>query len=483
MTFESFIWRENYTCRNPLTYEWIMGRMRACVEVAQHLGRWYYGAHASTSVAHLSSRDCACNGADVVGFPTRAEAIAAGLAYCLEFFKSPGVKASRLQVLRDAYTHTGGFDFDRHLPTPIQDIMNVETEQIIETTEKRGNGETDNHGPSQPIELMADRFLASGGIGMGTLEPDVVQRRAEAGARVDEYLAGKTKINMDAQDIQDGKEDPSTPAPINQYDLAVAEPEELFPVAKADFSKTNVLSTGGKQLSCHDIKKAIHDELDQEVYYRRQSAIHDLRAGVLFHIYRMSLGIGNTGFWSECEVEFKIGRSTVSKKMRLAAIWAKEAGASSEVLMQLAEAADLNDKDHPAVQLAFDFIGTNTITDLYRKYKLVSNGPRGGVVTPVDPETGRLQRAARRTKAEIERMEFEIGAKAWIERMLDAGEKALSMEFDGARVWDLATDDQLESLRGYAQDIQAGIVASQGRRREARGRKGERAKGRGNNHG
>lgn len=253
--------------------------------------------------------------------------------------------------------------------------------------------------------------------------------------------------------------------------LAIVEPSKLTLNTTSnpeDFSNGSGVLINQQQISCHDLKKALHEELDAEAEYRRRSAIHALRAGVLFHLFRQSMGITQSNFWAECEREFRVDKSTVSKKMRLAVQWAKEKGATEEQIMALAQAAELSDSTNPALQLAFDFIGDQTTTDLYCKYGMVNPPrPRGGMVTPRNPETGALDRAPRRTLEEIAQADFDAAAMGWIGRAKDLGLEAVGFNYKGAHYWDKASDDDLELIRGYLADIKDGIVCSQGRRKAA----------------
>ena len=275
-----------------------------------------------------------------------------------------------------------------------------------------------------------------------------------------------TKPTMDqAIEAPTKTETPQTQA------LAIVEPTPLARYStpdREDYSNGSGLLHVQQQISCHDLKKALHEELDAEAEYRRRSAIHALRAGVLFHLFRQSMGITQSNFWAECEREFRVDKSTVSRKMRLAVQWAKEKGATEEQIMALAQAAELGDSTNPALQLAFDFIGELTTTDLYRKYGMVNPPrPRGGVVTPRNPDTGALERAPRRTLEEIAQADFDSQAVAWIGRAIELGQQGVAVAYKGAHMWDTATDDDLEMIRGYLADIKDGIVCSQGRRKAA----------------
>lgn len=200
--------------------------------------------------------------------------------------------------------------------------------------------------------------------------------------------------------------------------------------------------------------------------HRKQSAIWDLRTGVLFQIYRQALGIKGrktrVGFWERAEKRFGVSRQTISRKMRLAAIWAKKQGASEEQIRELAEAANLEDTSIPAVQLAFDWIGDKTTTDLYRENKLVYTEMGGYRETRKDGSP----RAPRRTNMQIERENFEIAAQCANHKLRRALIDALTIRGpEGARSWDILNDAALEELKLAAYDLHQGCLASEGRRK------------------
>lgn len=224
-------------------------------------------------------------------------------------------------------------------------------------------------------------------------------------------------------------------------------------------------STVKQQLTCQQVESAIKEQLSAIEFHRKSSAIADLRAGVLFHVYKQLKGKTGETFWRDCESEFSVGRATISRKMRLAVIWAKASGASEDQIFQLTNAADLTDKSSsPAVQLAFDFIGDLTITELYRKHKLIDPAPKGGNITPTDPETGKRMAAPRRTKAELERDAFNLSFKLWWKDSQSVLNKALTEECEGDKLWDLLEDDKLEWLRGSLTEVATKIAATQYRR-------------------
>ena len=223
------------------------------------------------------------------------------------------------------------------------------------------------------------------------------------------------------------------------------------------------------ELTVEQCEEAICKAMFLSEEHRKQSAFWDLRTGVLFQIYKQALNVAGrkyTGFWDKAEKRFGVGRATISKKMRLAAIWAKEQGASEEQIRQLAEAADLEDTSLPAIQMALDFIGDKTTTDLYREHKLVATGPTGGYrPTKADGSP----RADKRTDAEIKRDALEAQGRHlcsstahWIDKtMLLSGPEE-------ERSWDLLDDARLEELKLKAYDFYQGILTSQNRRKALR---------------
>lgn len=136
-----------------------------------------------------------------------------------------------------------------------------------------------------------------------------------------------------------------------------------------------------QHISRETLEKALDLELAAEDYHRQRSAIAALRAGVLFALLKVSMGQGYTGFWKYAEDRFKVNRSTISRKMRLAHQWYVENNINPAQALQLAECTDLDPAHRAAapkaVQLAFDWIGDQTTTDLLRKYKLIDYGPDG----------------------------------------------------------------------------------------------------------
>jgi hypothetical protein len=242
---------------------------------------------------------------------------------------------------------------------------------------------------------------------------------------------------------------------------------EIVPT-DADLDRDTPALDGAKSVyqvntfSVEECETAIAHALAASEEHRRQSAIWDLRAGILLQIYRQSLKVNGrkfTGFWARAEERFRVTRGTISKKMRLAAIWAKENGASPEQQRELAEAADLTDTSLPAVQLAFDWIGERTTTDLYREHGLVSYGPQGGDLSA--HRTGK-----RRTKDEIVRDDFEACAPALCVVAQTSIDKLLAFKGPkGEPAVCLLDDAALERLTLAAHDLHAICVETRNRRK------------------
>lgn len=187
--------------------------------------------------------------------------------------------------------------------------------------------------------------------------------------------------------VCDGRNRSLALTPEKAIELEVVEPTPLL----HGKSVNQVYTFSGPEEIEQDIRVALADE----EAHRRASAVADLRSGVLFFLYKASMGVNGrkyTGFWEACEAKFGVSRMTISKKMRLAVTWAKENGASEEVIHQLAAASAL-DPQNSAVALALNWIGDRTTTDLYRDYGLITYGPKGGDLS--EHRTGK-----RRTKAE-----------------------------------------------------------------------------------
>lgn len=222
------------------------------------------------------------------------------------------------------------------------------------------------------------------------------------------------------------------------------------------------------------LEVAIEVALQRSEEGRRICAIWDLRAGVLFQLYRQSLTVAGrkyAGFWDRAEKRFSIHRATISRKMRLAAIWAKQQGADEATVMQLAQAADLTDESNRAVQLALDFIGDKTTTDLYREHKLVNYGPEGGWR---ETKADGSPRNKKRTKAQIERDTFEGGAPIKCRHTIRVINLLLGLHGPQKEpAWAMLDDGDLETLKTAAYDLYHGVLEYETHRKAAnRGRKG-----------
>lgn len=207
------------------------------------------------------------------------------------------------------------------------------------------------------------------------------------------------------------------------------------------------------------IEEAIVQELSADEWHRQRSAIAALRAGALFLCLKSQMGKGYTGFWEHCEARFKVPRSSISKKMRLAVRWLAANGGKPSLITKLATATELDPSkaDSKAVQLAFDWIGENTTTDLYRREKLVNYGPQGGNQWPKDKERHRRTRGA---------IDAERDAKAALENF-----RWLRMDIDichSSKLYELLDDSHLARLRERLIELQndvSSIATSRGLKR------------------
>ena len=126
------------------------------------------------------------------------------------------------------------------------------------------------------------------------------------------------------------------------------------------------------------LETAIDDLLKQEKLYNQSGAICALKCGALFHVYKRQLEKiaadqhGQVDFWGRAQERFFVNKSTISRRMRLVVLWAKENRLSENVIAQLASTAETDKPEtNEVLQLAFDFVGEQNTTDLYRKYKLL----------------------------------------------------------------------------------------------------------------
>lgn len=246
---------------------------------------------------------------------------------------------------------------------------------------------------------------------------------------------------------------PPTSAVARTADVFIPEPEQLLPARRPG----KMIPTVGKQLTCQQIEEAIQVQLDAEYEHTKAQSVAALRAGILFHLYKQQSKEQGQEFYDKCGKRFGgISRGTISNKMRIAVIWAKEKGADEATVLMLASACDLNDKSNTAVQLAFDFVGSDTITDLYRKHGILESKTRGGLVTPTDAD-GRLIRADRRTQAQIDYDAWKIAADARNARLKADIDTALASEMHSPEgplhCWQLLDDVKLKALREAVDDL------------------------------
>jgi hypothetical protein len=208
------------------------------------------------------------------------------------------------------------------------------------------------------------------------------------------------------------------PKTVAQTDFDVAQPAAITPVREMRSPDEHIslavveppelkLAAPDARLTVSQIESHIDQELATEEMHRQGRAIAAMRAGAWFYCLKQAMAVSGrkyTGFWEHCEKRFNVARGTVSKKMRLVAIWAGKNGAKAELITQLAEAAKLEPSADasPAVQLAFDWIADLDLSDLYRREKLTGQAPTGG-------NTG--NHTPRRAKAEIDKAALEESAR------------------------------------------------------------------------
>jgi hypothetical protein len=440
---EAFRWNEHGICTNPIVYSWKMKRLSIEVAVAENGGLWFW----ATS-GHNTGDSGGGWGAGVSRQPGRL------------------ARADRTQAIMDD-AREGKF------PEPTQKTLSRTEESGPEATTQTNMNKTIDGQAGVLLDGLAAEDRAGEDIlsaVAGAADRDEAVQVSPEGilSVVGQGPAGRVlaRTNTDGHGLSRTGTDASARA---EKLVVVEDPDPIFPVTKRDYSNGLIFTTVVQQLSCHDIEKAIEDEDRQEENHRQKASIHALRSGLLYHVLRMKMGIGHTDFWNHCATRFQKGKMTIWRKMRLAGEWMKEMKATSDQVLQLAQAPDLSDTKNDAVQLAFNFVGDMTTTDLYRKYKLISSGPKGGDNTPRDAE-GKQIRKGRRTKEELAREDFETAAMAWGIKAREVGEKGVGIEFQGAHLWDRLDDEDLETFRGYFSDIKDGIVASQARRRKMVGK-------------
>ena len=180
---------------------------------------------------------------------------------------------------------------------------------------------------------------------------------------------------------------------MSEHSHTVTPQEVQADLDSADKMVVSTIRCTVQHISRDEIESAIDTELAAGQLHRQRSAIADLRAGALFLCLKSQMGSGYSGFWKHCETRFTVNRATISRKMRLAVKWLAANGGNPKLITELAQAMELDPaklKSAPkAVQLAFDWIGDQTTTDLYRKYKLVNYGPQNTGKLLGDPKLKR----------------------------------------------------------------------------------------------
>ena len=226
---------------------------------------------------------------------------------------------------------------------------------------------------------------------------------------------------------------------MSEHSHTVTEREVQADLDSADKMAVSKIRCIVQHISRDEIESAIDTELAASEWHRQRSAIADLRAGALFLCLKSQMGSGYSGFWKHCETRFKVHRATVSRKMRLAVKWLAANGGNPKLITELAQAAELDPaklKTAPkAVQLAFDWIGGQTTTELYRKYKLVNYGPQNTGKLLGDPKKGRHTGENIQLKKQAEAG----GAAATLGEFLD--------EFLNNKIYEQLTDADLQHLR------------------------------------
>jgi hypothetical protein len=156
-------------------------------------------------------------------------------------------------------------------------------------------------------------------------------------------------------------------------------PSAIFSVAPGSFHS----GTTPPSEAVAELETEIEGLLRDEEHYTQSAAFAALKCGALFIGYRNLLeagprdAAGFTGFWEKATTRFNVGRATISRRMKLAVVWAKENGASPDLIAQLATASnDDAEANNQALQLAFKFVGSATTTELYRKHNIVNGDKR-----------------------------------------------------------------------------------------------------------
>jgi hypothetical protein len=196
----------------------------------------------------------------------------------------------------------------------------------------------------------------------------------------------------------------------NESALSVV-PSAIFAVSPGSFHSgttppSEVIAT---------IETEIEGLLRDEEHYTQSAAFAALRCGALFIGYRNLLeagprdAAGFTGFWEKAMARFGVGRATISRRMKLAVVWAKENDAAPDIIARLAYAAEVDDpQQNPALQLAFKFVGTATTTELYRKHNILNGEKRTkpsakpkSIVADVEAEKRECESVTRTTIAHV----------------------------------------------------------------------------------
>jgi hypothetical protein len=212
-------------------------------------------------------------------------------------------------------------------------------------------------------------------------------------------------IGSDSDDL-----DPLPESPVETA-LAVRETPHALTVSHGTGTNSALTFSGLEQL-----ENAIQGLLERENIYNRSGALCALRCGALFHVYKRQMEQiaanqhGQADFWGRAQQRFQVGRATISRRMRLVVLWAKETRMGEEVIAELASTAETDKPETSDVlQMAFDFVGEQNTTDLYRKYKLLGGdkpAKKGGkpqltISKEVEADRDQLYHTARECVAQM----------------------------------------------------------------------------------
>jgi hypothetical protein len=223
-----------------------------------------------------------------------------------------------------------------------------------------------------------------------------------------------SRTPLDATSLAIGSDfDDLDPVPESPIETAIAvreTPHQVeVPHGKSDLVRANY--TGIERL-----ETAIDELLTQERLFNQKGAICALRCGALFHVYKKQLEKiateqhGQVDFWGRAQDRFHVGRGTISRRMRLVVLWAKENRMGEDVIAELASTAETDKPETSDVlQMAFDFVGEQNTTDLYRKYKLLggdkpakkSGKPQLTIAKEVEADREQLYHTARECVAQM----------------------------------------------------------------------------------